>query len=680
MSTYLATDIGGTFTDLVFLDADSRQVGYAKAASTPDDFSRGILDAMRKSPVATDDVSLFVHGCTIVINALTERKGARTALVTTRGFRDVLEIGRANRPDLYNLRYERQPLFVPRKWRYEVTERINYKGDETQPLSRADVEEVATALIAEAIESVAVCFLHSYANPAHEGECGRILRDLLPDVFVTTSASITKEWREYERTSTAVLNAYVQPVVTTYLENLDAAVRKSGISSELHVMKSNGGTSTFELAKSTPIQLVESGPVAGVIGARVVGESIGVRNIITIDVGGTTAKTSLIDGGEVKFSPEYRIERDPFHAGYPIKVPVVDIVEVGAGGGSIAWVDSVGALKVGPQSAGAVPGPACYARGGTEPTVTDANLILGRINEEYFLGGELLVDANSARRAFEPVAAAFGVTVEEAALGVIRLADANVVNAIKLVSVRRGYDPRDFALVAQGGGGAMHAGSLARELQVSKVIVPINPGTFSAWGMLVTEPLHDFVQTRVVLSGDAGICEVEEMYNRMMAEAAEFVQQAGYSLEQVTFLRYADMRYLGQEHTIRVNAGNLNRAEMERRFHDGHERTFTYRLPDNQIQFVNFLVSVKVAASLPEPSDYQPSPDERQGLRSSRRVLFEEGWLETRMYRRSGMPVDSRIDGPAIIEEPSSTAVVHPGQCATIDRLGNLIIETGAQA
>ncbi|HEV3312012.1 MAG TPA: hydantoinase/oxoprolinase family protein [Chloroflexota bacterium] len=677
MATHLATDIGGTFTDLVYMDANSGQIGFAKSASTPDDFSRGILDAIHKSPLDATDVSLFVHGCTVVINALTERKGARTALITTKGFRDVLEIGRANRPDLYNLRYQRQPLYVPRKWRYEVAERTNYKGEETEPLHRDDVERVAKDIGSEGIESVAVCFLHSYANPAHEDACASILRELLAGVFVTTSASITKEWREYERTSTAVLNAYVQPVVTTYLENLDAAVRKAGVASELHVMKSNGGTSTFDQAKGTPIQLVESGPVAGVIGARVVGEAIGIRNIITIDVGGTTAKTSLIDGGEVKFSPEYRIARDPFHAGYPIKVPVVDIVEVGAGGGSIAWVDSVGALKVGPESAGAVPGPACYARGGTEPTVTDANLILGRINKDYFLGGELSVDMETAQRAFEPIASAFGVTVEEAALGVIRLADANVVNAIKLVSVRRGYDPRDFALVAQGGGGAMHAGSLARELQIKRVIVPINPGTFSAWGMLVTEPLHDFVQTHVTLSSEAGIRDVKATYDRMLEEATRFVHSAGYSTDQVTLLRYADMRYLGQEHTIRVNVGDFDRAEIERRFHEGHERSFTYKLPENQIQFVNFLVSVKVCAARPDPSPYEPSRDDQGGLRGARRVLFEGGWLETMVYRRSGIPIDHPIDGPAIIEEPSSTTVVHPGQRARIDRQGNLMMESG---
>jgi len=674
---YMATDIGGTFTDLVYMDPATSEVGFSKASSTPDDFSRGILDTLVKSSVAPEAIAMFVHGSTVVINALTERKGAKTALITTRGFRDVLEIGRANRPDLYNLRYTRQPPFVPRELRFEVTERLNYRGEQTVPLSRGDVEQIADAIRNEGITSIAVCFLHSYANPAHEEECADILRELLGDVFVTTSASITKEWREYERSSTAVLNAYVQPVVAKYLENLEVALQGAGVKSELHVMKSNGGTSTFNLAKGTPINLVESGPVGGVIGAKVVGERIGIRNIITIDVGGTTAKTSLIDGGEIKFSPEYRIGQDPFLPGYPIKVPVVDIVEIGAGGGSIAWIDPVGALKVGPHSAGAVPGPACYAQGGDQPTVTDANLVLGRINKDYFLGGDLTVDIERAREAYRPIAQAFRVSVEEAALGVVKVADANMVNAIKLVSVRRGYDPRDFALVAQGGGGAMHSGSLARELQIKKIVVPTNPGTFSAWGMLVTEPVHDFIRTRVTLSSDENMAFVSDMYQRMMAEAAEFVRRGGYSVDEVTFLRYADMRYHGQEHTVRVTIGALDRSEIEARFHQGHERAYTFRLSSNPIEYVNFLVSANVAIPMAKPGPYTPEHNGRDAVKGVRNVLFEEGWLETKIYQREAIPITSPVNGPAVIEESSSTTIVHPGHRAEIDRLGNLIVETG---
>lgn len=673
----VATDIGGTFTDLVYLDPETRQLGFAKAPSTPPNFANGILDAIRKSPVSPEAVSLFVHGCTVVINALTERKGARTALITTRGFRDVLEIGRANRPDLYNMRFEKQAPFVPREWRFGVTERINYRGEVEVPLSEADIREAAERLREEKIEAVAICFLHSYANPIHEIQAEQVLRELLPGVFISTSAEITKEWREYERSSTVVLNAYVAPVAAQYLSNLETALRDMGITSSLHVMKSNGGTNTFEISKRHPIHLVESGPVGGVIGAKVIGDAIGVHNLISFDVGGTTAKTSLIDQGEVKFTTEYRIERDQYHAGYPIKVPVVDIVEIGAGGGSIAWIDKAGALRIGPQSAGAVPGPACYGKGGTQPTVTDANLVVGRINPDYYLGGELTVSREAAIEAMRPIAEYFKISVEEAALGVIRVADGNMVNAIKLVSVRRGYDPRDFALVAMGGGGPMHAGALARELRIKKVIIPISPGTFSALGMLVADPKQDFIRTKVLRSTDENLPEVAAMYQDIEAEAASFMEAAGYPLERVSFVRYADMRYLGQEHTVRVPITNLNRADIEAQFHAAHERAYTFRL-DTPIEFVTLQVTAVVSDPLPDLSAYAPKPGARLEPKQRRRVLFEEGWLEAEVYERAEMPAEEYVIGPAIIEEPSSTTVVHPGQRATIDRFGNLILETEA--
>lgn len=673
----VATDIGGTFTDLVYLNPETNEIGFAKAPSTPPDFAQGIIDAIRKSPVQPEAVTLFVHGCTVVINALTERKGAKTALVTTKGFRDVLEIARANRPDLYNLRFQKQPPFVPREWRYEVTERLNYKGEVTTLLNEAEVKAVAEQLKAEGIEAVAVCFLHAYANPAHEQSCARLLREALPGLFVSTSSEITKEWREYERTSTVVLNSYVQPITASYLNSLETALREMGVASGLHVMKSNGGTNTFALSKDLPIHLVESGPVGGVIGAKVVGDALGIANVITMDVGGTTAKTSLIDQGRVNFSTEYRIEHDQFRPGYPMKVPVVDIVEIGAGGGSIAWIDEAGALKIGPQSAGAKPGPACYGQGGDRPTVTDANLIVGCINKKYFLGGDLTVDVELSRKAMKPIADHFKVSVEEAALGVIRVADANMVNAIKLVSVRRGYDTRDFALVAQGGGGAMHAGALARELKIGKVIIPMYPGAFSAWGMLVTEPMQDFIRTKVLAATDEKMGEVARIFTEMTAEASQFVAAAGYPLDQTLFTCYADMRYLGQEHTVRISAANLDRAEMERRFHEEHERAYTFRLDGNPIEFVTFQVTATVAQPRPALTQFAPKPGAKLEPKEVRPVYFEEGWLEATIYERSGLPTEEVVHGPAIIEEPSTTTVVHPGQQVYVDKLGILILETG---
>jgi N-methylhydantoinase A len=672
----LATDIGGTFTDLVYLDDRTGRIGTAKSSSTPPNFAQGILDTIHKAGIDPDTVEHFVHGTTVVINALTERKGARTALITTRGFRDILAIGRANRPDIYNLRFKKQEPFVPRELRFEVEERLDYRGHEVTPLNEAEVLALADTLERAGVEAVGICFLHSYADGAHERRCAELLRQRLPQMTVSASSDITQEWREYERSNTVVLNAFVQPVASRYIGNLERALRDMGVTSELHIMKSNGGTSTFELSKTQPIHLVESGPVGGVIGARAFGEALGERNLITMDVGGTTAKTSLIDDGVVKFTTEYRIEKDAFNAGYPIKIPVVDIVEIGAGGGSIARIDEAGTLKIGPHSAGAVPGPACYGQGGTQPTVTDANLILNRINDAYFLGGEMTVDVELSRRAFAPLAEHFGVGVEEAALGVIRLADANMVNAIKLVSVRRGYDPRDFSLVAFGGGGSMHAASLARELQIGKVIIPVTPGTFSALGMLMTEPMQDFIRTRIRANTPDGVAEVAAMFEGMQREAHAFLTGAGYPAERIVFQRYIDMRYLGQEHTVRVPVADIDSAQLADRFHELHEHSYTFRL-DSPTEFVNFHVTALVTQDAIDLSRYAPELGASLEIKGRRQVYFDGGWLDTAIYERDTLPAHEHIAGPCIVEEPAATTVIPPGMSAYLDELGNLILETG---
>ncbi len=380
----VASDVGGTFSDLAFLDETTGMAGVAKASTTPRDFAMGVMETLRKAGIRIADTSFFVHGSTVIINALTERKGAVTALITTQGFRDVLEIGRANRPDIYNLQYSKPAPFVPRRLRFEVAGRVNAQGEELVPLDGAGVRAAVEACRAEGVAAIAVCFLHSYANPAHEQACGQIIAELAPDLHVTLSHEITQEWREYERTNTAVLNSYVLPVAAGYLNNLEANLSKAGMSRVYHAMQSNGGNTTFDDARRTPIKLVESGPVAGVIGAAVIGESLGEPNVISLDIGGTTAKTSLIESGVPRITTSYKIGHTPFFAGYPILVPTVDIVEIGAGGGSIAWIDKAGALRVGPVSAGADPGPACYNWGGTQPTVTDANVIAGALTQPTF--------------------------------------------------------------------------------------------------------------------------------------------------------------------------------------------------------------------------------------------------------------------------------------------------------
>jgi N-methylhydantoinase A len=682
MPTRAAVDIGGTFTDLVHLNEASGAVGLAKSSTTPGRFEDGVMDVLEEAEL--DGVRFLAHGTTVIINALTERKGAATALITTRGFRDVLEIQKANRPDLYNLLYEKPEPFVPRRMRLEVTERVTYKGEVLKPL----VEDEVRAAVAEArrlgAEALAVCFLHSYANPVHERRAVEIARQEWPEAAITASHELTSEWREFDRTSTAVLDAYVKPVAGRYLTRLADRLDHAGIPADARfAMQSNGGLSRFDVAVQTPISLVESGPVGGVIGAAAIGELVGERNLITLDIGGTTAKASLVEGGAVRLTGDYHIERSPTSAGYPIKVPVADIVEIGAGGGSIAWIDPAGALKVGPHSAGAEPGPASYGRGGTEPTVTDANVIAGRINRDYFLGGRIVLDVERARRALAPIAEALSTGVDEAALGVIRIANANMIHLLKLVSVRRGRDPRDFAIVAFGGGGSMHASALARELHVPRVIVPPAPGHFSAWGMLASDFRHDVVQTRFARADQVDASELDSIWRALEQRLLERFAEEGFEPEQVTFARSADMRYAGQEHTVNVplpveHTDEQARAEVERSFHDRHEQLYTFRLP-SPIEFVNFRVAAFSAVRKPELPRLETNRDASSALKGSRDVDFDElGRRQARIYERSRLGVGAELEGPAVVEEPAASTVVFPDQRLRVDGYGSLIIDTEA--
>lgn len=678
----VASDVGGTFSDLAFLDETTGIAGVAKASTTPRDFALGVMETLRKAGICIADTSFFVHGSTVVINALTERKGAVTALITTQGFRDVLEIGRANRPDIYNLQYAKPAPFVPRQLRFEVMGRINAQGEELAPLDTAGVKAAVEACKAEGVVSIAVCFLHSYANPAHEKECGQIIAQLAPEMRVTLSHQITQEWREYERTNTAVLNSYVLPVAADYLNNLEANLSEAGMAQVYHAMQSNGGNTTFEDARRMPIKLIESGPVAGVIGAAVIGESLGERNVISLDIGGTTAKTSLIENSTPRITTTYKIGHTPFFAGYPILVPTVDIVEIGAGGGSIAWIDKAGALRVGPASAGADPGPACYNWGGTQPTVTDANLVAGRINPAYFLGGEIPLDVEKARDAFAPLAAAFRISVEDMAMGVIQLADAAMVNALKLVSVRRGYDPRDFVLVAFGGGGAMHAAALMRELRVKKVVIPTNASVFSAWGMLMTDLRQDTLRTHVTRTDRVPPEHMEAIYAALEAQATHDLLAQGGTLETLVFQRFADMRYLGQEHTVKVMlpAGAITveaMGDIEQRFHSEHGHAYAFKL-SSPIEFVNCHLTAWGGVHKPA---LQPVSAAGASLAAAhkgmRRVNFNElGFQEAAIYERDLLPLDVALAGPLVVEEPASTTVVFPGQQIRRDGYGFLHIES----
>jgi N-methylhydantoinase A len=679
----IATDIGGTFTDLVYLDEDTGEVRVAKASTTPADFSQGILDTLNKADrVDTSRTSFFVHGTTVVINALTERKGVKTGLITTHGFRDVLEIQRSNRPDIYNLYYSKPKPFVPRNLRLEVAERMNYKGEIVTPLDRDEMRRIVTQLVNDGVESIAVCFLHSYINPQHEIEAGEIIRQTAPHIPYTLSHEVTGEWREYERTSTAVFNSYILPTAQRYLDNLETKLaNQKRMSDVLHIMQSNGGSATFALAKRTPINLVESGPVAGVIGSARIGDLIGEPNVIAFDVGGTTAKTSLIEGGKPKITTEYKIEHTREFAGYPILVPTIDIVEIGSGGGSIAYIDDAGALRVGPISAGAVPGPACYDQGGTQPTVTDANLVVGRLNARNFLGGELKVSLEKARQSIKPIAERFNTSIEEAALGIIRISDFGKMNAIKLISVRRGYDPRDFVLVAFGGGGPMHAGAMMRELRCKKVVIPVYPGVFSAFGMLMSDLQIDTLRTRIVRVGGADLSMLTSMYDEMETGARRNLETEGISRDDVRIQRYADMRYLGQEHTVKVPVPNgaltaSVMAQVSAAFHDLHEQTYTFRL-ESPLEMVNYHVT---AIGMVNKAEIKPIKADGASLgrarKETRPVYFEgAGAVTTTIYERDLLPIGKPIAGPAVIEESSSAAVVYPDQQFYRDKYGFLHIE-----
>jgi N-methylhydantoinase A len=678
----VASDIGGTFTDLVYVDERTGEVGTSKSDTTTPHFERGVMDTIGKSRVDPPAVEFFVHGSTVIINALTERKGARTGLITTRGFRDVLEIRRANRPDLYNLRFKKPETFVPRRLRLEATERISHKGEVLTPLHEKEVEAAAAALVDQGVDAIGICFLHSYINPSHEERAAEIVRKGWPDLFVTASHEITREWREYERTSTAVLNSYVQPVAGGYLDSLEEKLNSSGVRGRKYAMQSNGGTATFESARRGPIGMVESGPVAGVLGAAAVGELIGESNIISLDIGGTTAKCSLVDHGEVKVTTEYKLEWTRTFPGYPIKVPVVDIVEIGAGGGSIARLDEAGALHVGPQSAGADPGPACYGRGGDRPTVTDANLIAGRINPDYFLGGEIPLSVDRANRALRPIAEHFEVDEENAALGVIRLANGNMVNALKLISIHRGYDPRDFTLVAFGGGGPMHATALARDLHIGRVLVPPQPGVFSAWGMLMTDLRFDLVMTQIQRADLVDPSIMNDLWTDLESQATDHFVRENVERGRVVFQRYADMRYAGQEHTVKVPFGEgavtqESLSEVQARFHDLHEQTYTFRL-DSPVELVNFHMTAFGTVDKPMLPELQEDRDAQRAVKGRRHVDFDEmGRLEASIYERDRLGAGATVEGPAIVEEASCTTVVFPGDRLSVDGYGDLVIEVG---
>jgi N-methylhydantoinase A len=685
----VATDVGGTFTDLVYFETDDetgrQSIRTAKVDTTPPNFEEGVLNVLAKGKVDIGSVAFFAHGTTVVINALTERKGVKTALITTEGFRDVLEIARGNRPDFFNLMYEKPKPFVPRHLRREAPGRINYRGEETAPLDLKGLPAILDDFRAEDVKAIAVCLLHAYANPAHEQGVIAEIRKLWPGVAVVASHQITREWREYERTNTTVLSAYVQPIAESYLTRLERGLAAKGNRGQLYIMQSNCGVDSLAATKAIPITMVESGPASGFWGAAELGRIIGEPNVLALDIGGTTAKCSLIEGGHVKIMTDYWIERSRRSSGYPVMVPVVDVVEIGNGGGSIAWVDDFGKLHVGPQSAGALPGPAAYGRGGVEATTTDANIALGRINKDYFFGGEIEADMNAVGDALGRVAQKLNVSPIEAARGIVRIANNNMINALKLVSLNRGYDPRDFTLVAFGGGGAMHAGALGAELGVKKVVIPRGAPVFSAWGMMMSDLRRDYFITRLIETVGAEPSAVAAALTALVEETAaramaQFAKEA-IAGERVKLTPFLKCRYQNQEHSVEVAVahGPITGETVEdltSRFHAIYEREYTYRL-DAPVEVVGLHLVASAEVGKLELVPLPTTGASLEAARKGRRLVdyATEGVHEAAIYDAEKLEPGMRFSGPAVIEDPGTTIVVHPGQSVALDAYGNTHIE-----
>jgi N-methylhydantoinase A len=682
MST-VGTDIGGTFTDLVGFD-DGRLI-YSKSLTTPHAPTEGVADCMRLAGVDTGAIEEFVHGSTIAINTVLERKGGRTALVTTRGFRDVYTIGRSNRPESFNLFFQRPKPLIPRTLTFELGERLNAKGEVVRPLEEAELEALADQLAGLELEAVAVCLLHAYANPAHERAVKEALERRIPGLFVTPSHEILREFREYERTSTTALNAYVGPRVHAYIGRLGAHLADTGFVGNLQIMRSNGGTMSVGQARVQPVAMMESGPVAGVIGSASLSRILGIEQCVAFDMGGTTAKASLISKGEPVVRDGYFIGGNL--TGQPMQIPVVDIIEVGAGGGSIAWCDERKGLHVGPQSAGADPGPACYGRGGDQPTVTDANLHLGRLNAARFLAGSMALDLDACAAAIRTrVGDPLGISTTAGAQGILRIAASAMSLAIRGVSVDRGFDPRDCAMVAFGGGGPLHAVALAREIAIPKIVIPRFPGTFSALGMLLASWRQDFVRTLIAELDAVEERTAQELFALLIEEGHAQLRGDGIALDRAVLSFGADLRYVGQEHHISVafepgleRFGAAERARIATLFHAAHEKHFSHSSPGERIQLVNLRLTMAVPRNAAAVEAIVAAPYSAEDARpeETRPVVFDDSLepVPTRVLWRPGLAAGLEIEGPAAIEEATSTTLVYPGDVARIDTRGNILID-----
>lgn len=685
MAYKLGIDTGGTFTDVVLFNDESKEVVMTKVPSTPKNPAEGILNGIQKitekQGITFGDIEMLIHGTTVATNAILENKGAKTALLVTEGFKDVLGIRRQDRPLMYDFFAQKPTALIPRHLRYEVSERVNYDGNILKPLNADQVKDIVVQLKKENIQAVAICLLHSYINPQHEIQLKEMLEKELPaDVKISISYEIVPEIREYERMSTTILNSYVHPVMEHYLSHLDKQLKIKGFSEEIHVMQSNGGIMSHEKAASQCINTAVSGPAAGVVGSVYLSKLAGSENVITVDMGGTSFDICLAYKNNISLTKQTEI------GGHAIKVPMIDIHTIGAGGGSIGWIDEGGALRVGPQSAGATPGPACYNKGGQEPTVTDANLLLGRIDPDFYLGGEMEVDKSLSYNAIKTrIADPLGISVEEAAEGIIRVVNAGMVKGIRYVSVEKGYDPREFAMVSFGGGGSLHALEMADELDIAKVIVPLMPGVTSAWGLLMADFRHDFTRTYMKKASEIDFNELNGQFNERIDEAGDMIRSEGVADEYVVFNKQADIAYYGQgyELTIPFPDGEVNEkslAAVTDAFHKAHQDAYGYCLPESEIIIVN--IGVSAIGRLPRPELIQypaKKGDAEQAKKSVRKVYMRGAYRDVAIYDRYLLKSGDEFEGPCIVEQNDTTTLVWPGQHCEVDTYQNLVIYTNLE-
>ncbi len=679
----IGIDVGGTFTDIVLIDDATREVHYTKVLTTHDDLARGVIagiDKMLEMVGATfDKVDYTVHGTTIGTNALIERKGARTGLITTQGMRDVLEIGRIERPaaGLYDIFVDTPLPLVPRYLRLDVGERVGADGEVVVPLDEESAREAVRFLKDRAVESIAISFLFSFRNPTHEERVRELCQSMFPEAAVSISSEIAPEFREFERTSTTVINAYLAPVVEHYLDNLEGQLQDRYGDVDLRIMQASGGSMTTEMAKYRAVNIVNSGPAGGALAAAYVGRLTGDDQVISVDMGGTSFDVGVIDRGEPRVAPESQFE------GFPVKIPILDVQAIGAGGGSLAWIDEGGALNVGPESAGSEPGPACYGLGGEQPTVTDANLVLGRLNPEYFLGGEMKLHPELAEAAIvQHVSEPLGVSLEEAASGIIRVVNANMERAISVNSTEKGFDVREFALLPFGGAGPLHAVELAQDLDMKRVVVPPYAGTLSAVGLLVANTRYDYASTVAKSEKELTPEELLRGFKELEAQGRAQLKAQNVAEDQIEILWSADLRYEGQSYELSTPVKRsevLTQSDIKEivsLFHDMHHRIYAYGSVDEIVEFINLRVAA--VGKVPEVSlahGGATGGDAGIARKDTRPVHFlKEGFIDTAIYDRALLRPGHVVTGPALIEEIASTTVITPGTEGTVDEFGNIII------